>query len=96
VTNQLTLGQDLGIDKATIVKIIDKLEKLNFVKREIDPTDRRAKLLSITPKGKRTLEKIREIKEETEERIFKEFSEVEKDQFKKLVPKLLEVLINLK
>ncbi len=96
VTNQLTLGQDMGIDKATIVKIIDKLEKLNFVKREVDPTDRRAKLLSITPKGLKTLEKIRVIKTEVEERIFSEFSAVEKDQLTKLVPKLLEVLINLK
>ena len=96
VTNQLTLGQDLGIDKATIVKIIDKLEKLNFVKREVDPTDRRAKLLSITTKGKKTLEKISEIKAEVEARIFSDFSKEEKDQLVKLVPKLLEVLINLK
>ncbi|MBC7429323.1 MAG: MarR family transcriptional regulator [Bacteriovorax sp.] len=96
VTNQLTLGQDLGIDKATIVKIIDKLEQLNFVKREVDPTDRRSKLLSITPKGKKILDKIASVKKEVEELIFKDFSKEEKDQLTKLVPKLLEVLINLK
>jgi DNA-binding MarR family transcriptional regulator len=96
VTNQLTLGQDLGIDKATIVKIIDKLEQLNFVKREVDPTDRRAKLISITPKGKKILDKISAVKLEVEELIFRDFSKEEKEQLTKLVPKLLEVLINLK
>ncbi|MBC7714540.1 MAG: MarR family transcriptional regulator [Rhizobacter sp.] len=96
VTNQLTLGQDLGIDKATIVKIIDKLEHLNFVKREVDPTDRRAKLLSITPKGKKILDKIATVKAEVEELIFKDFSKEEKQQLTTLLPKLLEVLINLK
>lgn len=96
VTNQLTIGQDLGIDKATIVKIIDKLEKLKLVKREVDPNDRRAKLLSITAKGRKIVEKVAEIKAEVEARIFSDFTKEEKDHLMKLVPKLLEVLINLK
>jgi DNA-binding MarR family transcriptional regulator len=96
ITNQLTLGHDLGIDKATIVKMIDKLEQLNFVKREVDPSDRRAKLISITPKGKKILDKIAEVKAEIEERVFAEFTKDEKEKLMTLVPKLLEVLINLK
>ena len=96
VANQLSLGQELGIDKATIVKMIDKLEKMKLVKREVDPTDRRSKLVSLTAKGQSTVEKIRSIKHEIEEEVFAGFSKEDEADLRRLVPKLLEVLLNIK
>lgn len=96
VLNQLTLGQELGIDKATVVKIIDKLEKHKLVKRDVDPTDRRSKLVSLTAKGATMLEKIRVIRSEVETEVFKQFSKDDEAHLRRLVPELLEALMNVK
>ncbi|QDK42219.1 hypothetical protein DOM21_12340 [Bacteriovorax stolpii] len=96
VTNQLTLGQDLGIDKATIVKIIDKLEKLTFVKREVDPNDRRSKFVSLTPKGRTILDKVRKVRTELEDEVLSHFPKEDEKELRRLVPMLLEVVANLK
>lgn len=96
VTNQLTLGQDLGIDKATIVKIIDKLESMSFVKREVDPNDRRSKLVSLTAKGKTILDKVRKVRTELEDEVLSHFSKEDEKELRRLVPMLLEVVVNLK
>lgn len=95
-SNQLSLGQELGIDKATIVKMIDKLEKLKFVKREVDPTDRRSKLVSLTPKGAQTLEKVQGFKAEIEKLVFASISKEDEAALKRLVPQFLEVILNIK
>lgn len=96
VLNQLTLGQELGIDKATIVKIIDKLESAKLVKRDVDPTDRRSKLVSLTPKGAQMLEKIRVARSEVEAEVFKQFSKEDEAQLRRLIPQFLEALMNIK
>lgn len=96
VANQLSLGQELGIDKATIVKMIDKMENLKLVKRDVDVTDRRSKLVSLTKKGQATLDKIRTIRNEIEDEIFACFSKEDQVELRRLVPQLLEVLMNIK
>lgn len=96
VVNQLSLGQELGIDKASIVKIIDNLENLKLVKRDVDPNDRRSKLVSLTTKGKTTLEKVRSVRSEIEEQVFTHFSKEDQAHLRRLVPQLLEVLMNVK
>lgn len=96
VVNQLALGQELGIDKATIVKIIDKLENAKLVKRDIDPTDRRSKLVSLTLKGSQMLEKVRLIRQDIETEVFKQFSNEDEAQLRRLIPQFLETLMNIK
>jgi MarR family transcriptional regulator for hemolysin len=96
VINQLTLGHEMGIDKASIVKIVDNLENLKLVKREVDSSDRRSKLVSLTPKGKVTVEKIKNLRSELEEKVFSSFTKEDQLHLKRLVPQLLEVLMNEK
>lgn len=40
-----------GVDKSTITPQVRRLEDFDLVSREVDPTDRRAVLLSLTPRG---------------------------------------------
>lgn len=54
--SQHSLGEQLGIDRTTVVELIDSLEKRGIVKRQRNPTDRRSYALSLTPQG-RTLQK---------------------------------------
>ena len=41
-----------GVDRPYATIIVDKLEQLGFVERQPHPTDRRSKLVSLTPTGR--------------------------------------------
>jgi DNA-binding MarR family transcriptional regulator len=47
------LAETLGIDRSNATVVVDDLEAQGFVRRRPHPTDRRAKLVEATAKGKR-------------------------------------------
>lgn len=54
--SQHELGQQLGIDRTTMVELIDDLEAKGVVVRQRNPADRRAYSIQLTPRG-RTVQK---------------------------------------
>lgn len=54
--SQQALGEQLGIDRTTVVELIDELEQQGVVVRRRNPADRRSYALTLTPKG-RTVQK---------------------------------------
>ena len=54
--SQQALGEQLGIDRTTVVELIDELEQQGVVVRRRNPADRRSYALSLTPRG-RTVQK---------------------------------------
>jgi DNA-binding MarR family transcriptional regulator len=54
--SQHELGEELGIDRTTMVELIDDLEAKGIVVRRRNPADRRAYSIQLTPKG-RTVQK---------------------------------------
>src|SRR6266571_8916296 len=50
--SQQELGEQLGIDRTTMVELIDGLEHQGVVVRRRNPADRRSYALSLTPRGK--------------------------------------------
>src|ERR1700743_3966546 len=52
---QKNLAEVLGVTRATVSRMVRSLEKLRYVRREFDPTDRRCKLVSLTEEGPRRL-----------------------------------------
>ena len=58
---QQELGSAMGIDPSTMVSLIDQLEGAGLAKRRPRPTDRRAREVVITPKGRRILEQARQL-----------------------------------
>lgn len=50
--SQHELGEQLGIDRTTVVELIDELERKGIVTRRRNPDDRRSYLLTLTPKGR--------------------------------------------
>ena len=58
-TIQQELGSALGIDRSTMVSLIDQLENAGLAKRRPSATDRRARQIAITPKGRRRLQRAR-------------------------------------
>ncbi len=87
--NQICLGEELQIDKATMVKLLDALETSGLVRRRSDAKDRRVKLIEITPKGRALLPKLKSKREKTERDFLSPLSQSELKSFKKIVEKLI-------
>lgn len=49
---QGVLAERVGIEGATIVRVVDDLEKENLIRRIADDTDRRVKLIQLTDEGR--------------------------------------------
>src|SRR6516165_9943639 len=58
---QQQLSSDMGIDPSAMVKLINELEGAGLAKRGRRPGDRRAWEVSITPNGRRILERARRL-----------------------------------
>lgn len=53
-----TLGKYLQLSSSATAQLTDRLAKVGFIKREDDLQDRRAVLLSLTPKGDRVSARV--------------------------------------
>lgn len=53
--NQKCLTEILRIDKASLVRVIDHLSKKGYVKRVINPSDRREHYIRLTPKAEKVI-----------------------------------------
>lgn len=85
---QLGLGEQCGIDKATMVKMIDSLEDKGLVERKVDPTDRRAKQIELTTKGRKLLGPIKETRLRVESKFLKALTKEEATVFKAMTKKI--------
>jgi len=56
--SQLLLCRQLGLDKSKMVNILDQLQDNGFISRVADPNDRRARIIKITPAGRRLHRKV--------------------------------------
>jgi DNA-binding MarR family transcriptional regulator len=75
---QSKLAAELGIDKSTMVALIDELEARGLARRRPCSTDRRAREVAMTPKGRRVLGRARRLVAETEDETLRGLSEVER------------------
>jgi len=66
---QQELGAAMGIDRTTMVSLIDQLESADLAKRTPSATDRRARVIEITPEGRRLLERCRRMIGDTEDEV---------------------------
>lgn len=55
-----SVAASLGVPKANVTEIIERLVEQGLVKREPNPQDRRSHNLMLTPKGKAEVEQLRE------------------------------------
>jgi DNA-binding MarR family transcriptional regulator len=56
--DQRTLAATIGFDTSTIGGVIDRLEKRGLIERQASPTDRRVRLLQVTPTGAALLDEV--------------------------------------
>ena len=58
--SQTQLGNALGIDRSTVVAVIDRLEERGLVARQPAPNDRRSHALHLSDDGRSTLHRLTE------------------------------------
>jgi DNA-binding MarR family transcriptional regulator len=86
---QQQIGSAMGIDPSTMVSLLDQLERAGLANRRPHPQDRRAREVLITPKGRRTLKRARELVEEVEDDVLQGLTPAERRQLVTLLRKAL-------
>ena len=86
---QQELGSALGIDRSTMVSLIDQLESAGLARRRPSATDRRAREIAITPKGRRLLERARGLISQTEDEVLAGLTAQERDELVTLLRRAL-------
>jgi len=79
------ISQGLMLENPTVTGLVDRLEKLDYVKRSDHPDDRRVYLVHITEKGKKVANKALPIIKKLNEEIKKGYSKGEIENFKKVL-----------
>ncbi|PIX21371.1 MAG: hypothetical protein COZ69_15150 [Deltaproteobacteria bacterium CG_4_8_14_3_um_filter_45_9] len=79
------ISQGLMLENPTVTGLIDRLEKLGYVKRSDHPSDRRVYLIYLTEKGKTVANKALPIVKRLNEQIIEGYSEKEIKGFKKVL-----------
>src|SRR6478672_8855881 len=86
---QHQLSSDMGMDPSAMVKLINELEDAGLAKRQRRPGDRRAWEVSITPKGRRTLERARRRVAQVEDEVLGGLTAADRDQLLTLLRRAL-------
>ncbi|GKX54730.1 transcriptional regulator SlyA [Leminorella grimontii] len=59
--SQIQLAKAIGIEQPSLVRTLDQLEGMGYVKREPCPCDRRAKQINLTEEAKPILEQVNSV-----------------------------------
>src|SRR5918995_512683 len=86
---QQEIGSAMGIDPSTMVSLIDQLETAGLAKRRPHPTDRRAREVAITPKGRQLLERARRMAVQVEDEVLRGLTAAERRELLTLLRRAL-------
>jgi DNA-binding MarR family transcriptional regulator len=64
----------VGLDKTTMVVTIDELERAGLAERRLSPDDRRARIIAVTPAGRRKVAEAEKVKERVQTDVLGELS----------------------
>ena len=84
VNEKMTMGElaeRINRDKSTTTVLVRKLESEGFISGTPDPSDKRSRIIFLTPKGKQFNKTAKALSEELLSTFYKGFSEQEKEDF---------------
>lgn len=88
--SQQEIGEQLGIDRTTMVEIVDELERQGIVRRERSALDRRSYAVTLTPGGKAKQKRAAEVFDAAAEDFFSPLSAAERDKLLGMLSRLIE------
>ena len=72
---QKDLATSVGIEGATLVRLLDTLVDKGLIQRTEDRSDRRKNLISLTQEGQTTVDKLRKIMDPLQHQLLSDFSD---------------------
>jgi MarR family transcriptional regulator, organic hydroperoxide resistance regulator len=85
---QIELSNGIFKDPAAVTRILNALEKMALVSREVSPGDRRSFQLHLTPQGKTLVSQMTPTVQDIRAKGLQHLSEEEIEQLKKLLDKM--------
>jgi DNA-binding MarR family transcriptional regulator len=88
--SQRALCRTLRIDKSAMVGVVDDLERLGMAERRRSDADRRVQDIHLTDRGRTTVERIRQLADEENERLFGALDDNQREQLHGLLLQVAE------
>ena len=91
VNEKMTMGElaeRINRDKSTTTVLVRKLEAEGFLTGSPDPSDKRSRIIFLTPKGKQFNKTAKALSEELLSTFYKDFTDEEKSTFLRLLLKI--------
>ena len=85
---QSALARAVGIERSTMVAVIDALESRGLVARRPSPSDRRSNALVLSDAGKELVDRLKPIVQTHDARVVGALSEAEKEQLIDLLSRI--------
>ncbi|MBM3407103.1 MAG: MarR family transcriptional regulator [Betaproteobacteria bacterium] len=88
--DQLTIGEELGLDRANVTGILKRLESRRLVSRVVDPANRRRKLCLATSRGIALIRRFDEQMQACQRALLEPLSAPERKLFIELLSRLVQ------
>ncbi|MFK3703543.1 MarR family winged helix-turn-helix transcriptional regulator [Klebsiella sp. NPDC088457] len=87
--SQSELAQEVGVESATIVPLVNRLVELQLVERVMTDSDKRKRLLVATEKGLALYRQVKAVADDLREEILSAITPEERAQTQRVLEKLL-------
>ena len=87
--HQKDLIERMRVNPSSMSEFIGKLEEDGYLKREVDPEDKRATLLSLSELGKARISELQDERADRLNQLFGNLSQEEKEELSSLLAKIL-------
>ena len=88
--DQRTLASRIGLDTSTIGAVVDRLESRGLIERKVSADDRRVRLLSVTPAGKKLLQGVMPAMMRAQDRMLAPLPKADRAKFMAMVRRIVE------
>lgn len=88
--DQFTLGEEVGLDAANLTVVLSRLESRGWVRRSVDPANRRRKLCLVTLQGEDFVHRTHEAMRASQERLLEPLTAAQRKTFMALLTRLVE------
>jgi DNA-binding MarR family transcriptional regulator len=88
--DQISLAAELGIDRTNVAQVLLRLEQRGLVKRQSDPSDRRARLATLTARGRKLTARMFKSMQRSQQRFIEPLGRKERKTFMAALVRLIE------
>ncbi|MDR0805925.1 MAG: transcriptional regulator SlyA [Enterobacteriaceae bacterium] len=93
--SQIQLAKAIGIEQPSLVRTLDQLEDMGYVRRDPCPGDRRAKQINLTSEAKPIITEVSDVVTEVRAGIFRGVTSDELAKFANMIRRLDKNIIDL-